>query len=325
MNNLMLIKTKSLLFNYNNKQDMTHKAKIIKLKFKNTTKKNNSIFTDKTAPMRKILPNLINYIQKLIKKRKEDTFDIVKSELRNRKFINLINNYNTKIVNTKKIEFLNRISKNAKYAEIRPKIQVNFFKLFRKYFIKYLTKNLVQPSRLYKLYYLINLTKMHENLSKERYYRELIRKWRFISFSKKMTRKKLELMYRNLHASYMQMADEMFGNDNNLNPSIIKEFENFGLNVGMFTGQEPSMDEKMNKKFYSNVDRRYVFTTKASGVISDVQKNKKDEFAQDMMEGSKSEKNIIKIPNTSLSQKIVNENLGSIKNEGDSKNEFIKK
>ena len=82
-----------------------------------------------------------------------------------------------------------------------------------------------------------------------------------------MARKKLELMYKNLHASYLQMADEIFGDDNNINPSVFKEFERFGTNVGMFTGQEPEIDEELNKKYYSAVDKKYVFTNRTSGTI----------------------------------------------------------
>ena len=99
---------------------------------------------------------------------------------------------------------------------------------------------------------------MHKNITNQRFYRELIRKWRFIAFTKKMARRKLELMYKNLHASYMQMADEIFGDDE-VNPSVIKQFEMFGNNVGMFTSQQPEVDEELKKKFYTTVDKRYVF------------------------------------------------------------------
>ena len=56
----------------------------------------------------------------------------------------------------------------------------------------------------------------------------------------------------------MQMADEIFGDDE-VNPSVIKQFEMFGNNVGMFTAQEPEVGEEMNKKYYTAVDKRYVF------------------------------------------------------------------
>ena len=56
----------------------------------------------------------------------------------------------------------------------------------------------------------------------------------------------------------MQMADEIFGDDE-VNPSVIKQFEMFGNNVGMFTAQEPEVGEEMSKKYYTAVDKRYVF------------------------------------------------------------------
>ena len=97
---------------------------------------------------------------------------------------------------------------------------------------------------------------MHTNIAAQRYYREIIRKWRFISFTKKMARKKMELMYKNLHTSYLQMADDIFGEDK-VNPSVWKEFERFGSNVGMFTGQEKEIEEELNKKYYSTIDKKY--------------------------------------------------------------------
>ena len=150
------------------------------------------------------------------------------------------------------------MKKEAKYAKTRPLYQVKLFKLLRKKYIREILTRLEEPSRLYKLFYLVNVTRMHKKITNQRFFRELIRKWRFIAFTKKMARRKLELMYKNLHASYMQMADEIFGDDE-VNPSVIKQFEMFGNNVGMFTAQEPEVGEEMNKKYYTAVDKRYVF------------------------------------------------------------------
>ena len=148
--------------------------------------------------------------------------------------------------------------RDALYAESRPLNQIKLFKLFRKKYIKELTSSLEEPAKLYHLYYLINVTLMHKKIAQQRFYRELIRKWRFAAFAKKMARKKLELMYKNLHASYLQMADEFFGDDS-VNPSVIKEFEMFGNNVGMFTGENPQVGEELNKKYYANVEKKYIF------------------------------------------------------------------
>ena len=261
---LILIKTKNLSFKYNNKIDSTKNPKLIKISFKSKVNKLNSNIFDKSIALRKVLPNLINYISNLIKKRNENTFTTIKNELINNKFKNLLEKFNQKFTEPKKAEFVEKLKREEKYAKTRPLYQVKLFRLLRKKYIQIITTSLIEPSSLYKLFYLINITGMHKNISKQRFYRELIRKWRFLTFTKKMARKKLELMYKNLHASYLQMADEIFGDDNNVNPSVFKEFEKFGLNVGMFTGQEPEIDEEINKKYYSNVDRKYVFTNKAN-------------------------------------------------------------
>ena len=260
---LLMIKTNNSVFNYNNNISSTNQAKKTKLAFKNKVVKNKSIISDKNAPMRKVLPNLVNYLQKLMNRRNQDTFDVIKSKLVSNKFCQLLKSFNNKTIKPDKKELIRSMKREAKYAETRPQYQVKLFKLLRKKYIRTITTTLVEPSRLYRLFYLINMTKMHKNIAEQRFYRELIRKWRFISFTKKMARKKLELMYKNLHASYLQMADEIFGDDNNINPSVFKEFERFGTNVGMFTGQEPEIDEELNKKYYSTVDRKYVFTNKA--------------------------------------------------------------
>ena len=160
---------------------------------------------------------------------------------------------------------------------------------------------------------------MHSNIALQRYYRELIRKWRFITFSKKMTRKKLELMYKNLHASYLQMADEIFGEDN-LNPSVFKEFERFGSDVGMFTGQEAKVDEELNKRYYSAVDKKYVFTNKASGKITEIENLKKDELKDKLNKGD----NLNINQRAAQSAKNIKEQFDSIKKSGLSKSYFTK-
>ena len=65
-------------------------------------------------------------------------------------------------------------------------------------------------------------------------------------------------MYKNLHASYLQITDEI-SEDVEVNSSIIKEFEMFGDDVGMFDCQEPEVNEELGKKYYANVGKTYVF------------------------------------------------------------------
>ncbi len=284
---LLILKTNNSVFNYNTNLSNEIKPKTTKLSFKNKSLKNKTILSDKNAPMRKVLPSLVNFLDLLIKKRKRDAYDNVITELVNNKFCQLLKSFNDKIIRPDKEEFINQLKRDAKYSASRPIYQMKIFTLLRKKFIRTLTTTLVEPSRLYRLFYLINMTKMHKNIAKQRFYRELIRKWRFISFTKKMARKKLELMYKNLHSSYLQMADEIFGDENSINPSVFKEFERFGTNVGMFRGQEPEIDEELKKKYYSIVDKKYVFTTKASMKLPSVKniiRTQKEEYEEEIIE-----------------------------------------
>ena len=115
----------------------------------------------------------------------------------------------------------------------------------------------LDTNKIYKLLYLLRITYMHKKVAKQRFIRELTRKWRFAAFVKKMARKKLELMYKSMHVSYLQMANEVFGEEED-NPSVMKEFERFTNNIGMFSGEEPLNDE-LSKKYVKTVQKKYVF------------------------------------------------------------------
>ena len=251
---------KKAQYKYGDQLKSTNKAKTTKLNFKNKIKPNKSedIIENKLAPMKKCLPHFIKYIQNRLDGRRKDTMDALREHNRQLKFGELLKKFANKTILQPKKDVFNIMHRDALYSESRPLYQIKLFKLFRKKYIQELTYSLEEPAKLYHLYYLINVTSMHKKIAKQRFYRELIRKWRFAAFAKKMARKKLELMYKNLHASYLQMADEFFGEDS-VNPSVIKEFEMFGNNVGMFTGENPQVGEELNKKYYANVEKKYIF------------------------------------------------------------------
>ena len=313
------VKSKLSTYKYNNNVESTGKAKTTNLKYKSTPQKKNVIVPDKNAPMRKVLPDLVKYLQNIIDSRKEDTFDEVRRDLTNKSFAKLLKSFNNRTIEPDKREYIHKVRRETKYSEVRPIYQAKLYKLFRKKYVKYIKTVLVQPSRIYRLFYLLNMTRMHSNIASQRYHRELIRKWRFITFTKKMTKKKLELMYKNLHASYLQMADEIFGEDK-VNPSVFKEFERFGSNVGMFTGQEKEVEEDINKKYYSNIDKKYTFTNRASAMLSDAQILKNEEYVQKLMKGyeeveEEEEEGEIRRSNTS-NPKDVKEQFDSLKQSG---------
>ena len=262
---LLLNMTNRSQYNYENRIDSTNKPKTTKLLFKKKVLKNdnNKIIEDKQAPIKKCLPGFVNYLDRKIKERNQNSLNEIKRFYSSNKFCYLLKKFSNKQILPPKKDIVDVLKKEKKYSQTRPLYQIKLFKLLRKKYIREITTKLEEPSRLYKLFYLVNVTQMHKKITNQRFFREMIRKWRFIAFTKKMARRKLELMYKNLHASYMQMADEIFGDDE-VNPSVIKQFEMFGNNVGMFTAQDAEVGEELKKKYYTTVDKRYVFKNDGS-------------------------------------------------------------
>ena len=121
-------------------------------------------------------------------------------------------------------------------------------------------KTLKQPSKLYKIFYLFKMTFMHKGIAERRFIREIIRKWRFSTFVKVMAKRKLELMYKNLHVSYLQMANEVFGDEeSSYNASVVKEFERFGTDVGMWGNEDPNIPTETG--YVKSVNKKYIFET----------------------------------------------------------------
>ena len=124
---------------------------------------------------------------------------------------------------------------------------LKLFKMLRKVAIKRLLRNSRKVNKVLGLMYVTRLLVMERDLAKERFLRQLIRRWRYIAFSKKLALNKMKTIYKNLHMTYLEMANCLFGDEGKNEPSVIKEFERFGTSVGMW-------EKKMKIK---NLKRRY--------------------------------------------------------------------
>lgn len=127
--------------------------------------------------------------------------------------------------------------------------QIKLFVLLRKSLIRSIHQLLIEPSHFYLLKNLIKMTMMHKEVKQKRFEREVIRKWHFMSFIKKMAKRKLQTMYQNLHSNFMQMTNEVFG-DSDKHPGLINEVENFEDKIGMFTS-EPLRHSYSSEKMLS--------------------------------------------------------------------------
>jgi hypothetical protein len=152
----------------------------------------------------------------------------------------------------------------------------------------------------------LNLTVFNQDVAKNRWIRQLIRKWRFIAFVKKMARKKMELMYKNLHCSYLEMVNSIFSEEG-VNPSVIKEFERFGNGVGMFVNENPYVPREGNlclgvkkKYLFQPVDSEKLFEIKKKVISKEVVSEEKI-LEKEM--GEKSEVQVMKSTSKEVKEK----------------------
>ena len=216
--------------------------------------------TEDKKPYLYILPLFIEFLKNKIKERKEYSFKKILDKDKYNNFCRLIKKYVMKKQIPNKREFLDILMGSYKNLKTKGPLLEKLYKLLKKYIIHILMKTLKQPSKLYKIFYLFKMTFMHKGIAERRFIREIIRKWRFSTFVKVMAKRKLELMYKNLHVSYLQMANEVFGDEeSSYNASVVKEFERFGTDVGMWGNEDPNIPTETG--YVKSVNKKYIFET----------------------------------------------------------------
>jgi len=131
-------------------------------------------------------------------------------------------------------------------------------KLYKTLKILIIKKIFIKKNEIYhakKLLSLIKLTAINSQISTDRWIRQLLRRWRFISFVKNVSKKKLELMYKNLHVGYLEIINALFNNEGQF-PSMMKEFENFGAHIGMYKNSDYYINKE--KDLYQKVKKKYI-------------------------------------------------------------------
>ena len=103
---------------------------------------------------------------------------------------------------------------------------------------------------------ILKLTALNIELAEDKWIRAIIRKWRFITFSKIMSKRKLEYLYKHFQVNYLEMANNVFGEAES-NPSVIKEFERFGSNMGIWENESKGFGE--GTKFSKTMKKKLSF------------------------------------------------------------------
>jgi len=240
------------------KIDQTEKEpEIRQLSFRGKTNKKIKVPQDR-SPLAMLLPSLANYLEDKFLKQKNWAWDKICSNDRSLKFCKLYKSFNDKKLLQPKRDLVDLLKAEYAYMNGLGAANCDLFKLLRRYWVKLVCDSMVTPSRINRILYLMKMVMMHKTIAYQRFIRELVRKWRFSAFIQCISRRKLELMYKNLHVSYLQMANELFGEKgSNKNASIAKEFERLANRMGMFTNEDYTSVTEEN--FCEKITKSYVF------------------------------------------------------------------
>ena len=244
---------------YKDKKELEAKPKNIRTSFK--LKKPNQ-----TSPIKDnknklvyiyILPALVKYLNNKLKSRKEDAFNSIKKNVNNEKFCELYKRWTEKQELEPKKELIDRLKQIYNYSETDGPLQSKLFKILRKGAIRRMFKSVTKIRKVLGMIYVTRLLIMQREIAHEKYFRQIIRRWRYITFSKKLALNKMKTIYKNLHMTYLEMANCLFGDEGQTEPSVIKEFERFGTSVGMWENEKPG--EKTEEKFVKYSKTSYTF------------------------------------------------------------------
>ena len=205
-----------------------------------------------------LLPSLFKYINDKFLRQKQEAFDAIKRKSDANKFCELYKRWTEKQELEPKRELVEKLRRIYKRFISEGPLLLKLFKLLRREAIRRMLKNAPKIRKVMGMIYVTRLLVMEREIAQERFLRQLIRRWRYISFSKKLAMNKMKTIYKNLHMTYLEMANCLFGDEEGQGePSVIKEFERFGTSVGMWENEKPN--EKSEEKYVKTIKTQYVF------------------------------------------------------------------
>lgn len=169
--------------------------------------------------------NRIKILSKFFNKWKSNTLINKKNSKEvNNNFCYLYSIWYNKMIENNKIELINNLCVRYIDKQGQKFAKINMRKIFVKYVFKKIRKEAFKPLIIkVNIKKLIISTKEVEQIQKNKYLTTIIRKWRFITFVSNLAKKKLKLMYNNLHVSYLDIADEIFSSPEVMTSKEIKE------------------------------------------------------------------------------------------------------
>ena len=216
------------------------------------TKKDNK--SNKVIIYRNITPLFVKYLNKILKKRNYEIFDKLKKANLGDKFTKLLKSFEIHTNIPDKEDLVDSL-KYYVYMKLSKLSDSNkLYYLIRKSVIRKILTISESIGYLSRLYHLVNITLTHRNIAKDRWILKIIKRWRFVTFVKKMAQKKMELMYKDLHVTYLEMADSVLKS----NPSLEARFlPDVNFDENLFNFNDPYLIKGSNA--YKGIKKQYVF------------------------------------------------------------------
>ena len=219
----------------------------------NCKKKLSEVVDKNTLPY--LIPHLVTFLNNKLNDRLRFSMDKLKGDQTAKKFAKLFTSYVKKRTMPPAFEAINN---RSEYNSQTPEILERLRRLFRLSFLKKSKNHLRPVAERCRLFYLVKVTLMHREMVRKRSMAEGFKRWRFLSFMKKLAKKKMEAMYKGMHMNYLKMAMEVFGDDE-ANPGLVREIESFNDKMGMFTNENPTAYEDFKKKYNTRTVKKYYF------------------------------------------------------------------
>ena len=224
-----------------------------------------------------LLEPFINYLQIKINEQKAAIFEKIKNNYKMDKLFSILSRYLDQIQLVNKKYFIDILKKIYSIDKL--------YILLQKKSIRIIFSDNKKIGKILKLMILLKITYIQKEIMMKRFARMILRKWRFINFTKSVSKKKLTLLYKNFHMSYLEIVKDLFSDEELNNPSIIKEFERFGTNIGMWDNEKPNLEDKLGKEMKDSLNY-----TK-SNISNDKNKNSKERLLNDNIKNVKIGKN----------------------------------
>ena len=213
--------------------------------------------SNKTIVYKRLTPFLVKYLNKKFNNIKFDVFDKIRYNNKADKFCQLLKTFSRKTQIPDKEDLVDSL-KYYVYMKLSKLTTSNkLYNLMRRAIIRRILNISKIVGNYTRVEQLIKITITHRNISKDRWILYLIRRWRFVTFIKKMAMKKMELMYQDLHVTYLEMADNVLNERAPMGPYDRRFLPDIKMEKYLYDFNDPFLVK--GSQPYQCIKKQYVF------------------------------------------------------------------